>query len=200
MYTDLNEIQIKIFSYIQEHVGLSGYPPSIREIMKATNLKSTSTVHKHIGVLEDNGYIRKDPSKPRALEILKSEEYRDRTLNIPLVGSVTAGAPILATENIDDTFTVSDKIIAEDDFILRVEGDSMIEAGIYHRDYVVVKKQTTAQNGDIVIALIDDSATIKRFFKEEDVFRLQPENQAMDPIYVRDLAILGKVKGVYRKI
>lgn len=200
MYNELNDIQSKIFLYIKKHIESNGYPPSIREIMRATNLKSTSTVHKHICILEDKGYIRKDPTKPRAMEVVKYKNENDKVINIPLVGDVTAGAPILATENVDESFSISSKIINEDDYILRVEGESMINAGIYDKDYVIVRKQNNAKNGDIVIALLGEDATIKRFYKEDNRIRLQPENDLMDPIYTKHIIILGVVKGVYRKI
>lgn len=200
MYSDLNDIQLKIFLYIEEHIKNNGYPPSVREIMRATNLKSTSTVHKHVCILEDREYIRRDPTKPRAMEILKNKDEMDNIANIPLVGNVTAGAPILAVENIEDTFTLSTKIIDESDFLLRVNGESMIEAGIFDKDYIVVRKQNNAKNGDIVIALIDEEATLKRFFKEDEKVRLQPENKTMKPIYSDNVTILGIVKGLYRKI
>lgn len=201
MYSDLNDIQQKIYFYIQNHIENNGYPPSVREIMKATNLKSTSTVHKHICILEDKEYIRRDPTKPRAMEVLKNNDFEnDKIVNIPLVGSVTAGVPILAVENIEDTFTISTKIIKETDFLLKIKGDSMIDAGIYDKDYVIVKRQNNAKNGDIVIALIDEEATVKRFFKEKDTVRLQPENKFMEAIYSKDVTILGIVKGLYRKI
>lgn len=200
MYNDLNEIQIKIFIYINEHIKANGYPPSVREIMSATNLKSTSTVHKHICILEEQNYIRRDPTKPRAMEVIKYNENNDRTIQIPIVGNVTAGLPILAVENIEETVLLSSKLINEDDFILKIKGESMIEAGIYDKDYVIIRKQNSANNGDIVVALIEDEATVKRFFKEENRIRLQPENETMEPIYVDDLKILGIVKGLYRKL
>jgi len=200
MYSDLNDIQIKIFLYIKEHIESKGYPPSIREIMKATDLKSTSTVHKHMGILESYEYIRRDPTKPRALEIVKFKDYNDSVVSIPLVGDVVAGMPVLATENIDEVYSVSSKIIGENDFLLRVSGDSMVDAGIYDKDYVIVDKRSNAKNGDIVIALLEDEATIKRFFKEKDCIRLQPENETMEAIYTKDLTILGIVKGIYRKL
>ncbi len=200
MYNDLNEIQIKIFIYINEHIKANGYPPSVREIMSATNLKSTSTVHKHICILEEQNYIRRDPTKPRAMEVIKYNENNDRTIQIPIVGNVTAGLPILAVENIEETVLLSSKLINEDDFILKIKGESMIEAGIYDKDYVIISKQNSANNGDVVVALIEDEATVKRFFKEENRIRLQPENETMEPIYVNDLKILGIVKGLYRKL
>ncbi|NMB08153.1 MAG: transcriptional repressor LexA [Tissierellia bacterium] len=205
MYEDLTQKQVEILHFIKSHIQKQGYPPAVREICKGVNLKSTSTVHRHLEKLEDKGYIRKDPTKPRAIEIL---DYGDnslfapkKTVDIPIIGKVTAGQPILAIEHIEDTFPIPIELAQRGSlFMLRVQGDSMVEAGIYNDDYVLVKQQNNAINGDIVVALIEDEATIKRFFKEESCIRLQPENQSMSPILTKDVLILGKVIGLYRKI
>lgn len=205
---ELSDRQQQILNFVMEEINQKGYPPSVREIAKAVGLSSPSTVHSHLETLEEKGYIRKDPTKPRAIEVLyepiNSEPKIDKELiNIPLVGKVTAGEPILAIENIEDTFPLPLEYISETSdelFILTVEGDSMIEAGIFHGDYIIVKQQNTAQNRDIVVALLDDSATVKRFFKEGDQIRLQPENENMEPIFTSDVKILGKVVGVYRRL
>lgn len=174
----------------------------MREICEATGLKSTSTVHGHLTRLEKKGYIRRDPSKPRAIEIVDEEFYVHRNVvQLPLVGKVTAGEPILAVENIEETMTLPyDLVGTEDAFLLRVRGDSMIEAGIFDNDIIIVRRQNVAENGDIVVALIDDEATVKRFYKEHDHIRLQPENKAMEPIIVKDVKILGKVIGLIRRM
>lgn len=206
MYEDLSQKQIEILLYIKNEIQRQGYPPAVREICKGVGLKSTSTVHGHLEKLENKGYIRKDPTKPRAIEILDNEDdfllVKKKTVDIPVVGRVTAGIPILAVENIEDTYPVPIDIVeGHDFFMLKVQGESMIDAGILDGDLVLVQEQRTAQNGDIVVALVDDEeATIKRFFKEKDRIRLQPENQFMEPIYSREVSILGKVKGLYRKI
>lgn len=205
MYEDLTQKQIEILHFIKSHIQKHGYPPAVREICKGVDLKSTSTVHRHLEKLEEKGYIRKDPTKPRAIEILDRDDdslfATKKTVDIPIVGKVTAGQPILAIEHIEDTFPVPIEIAQRGSlFMLRVRGDSMIEAGILNDDYVLVKQQNDAINGDIVVALIEDEATIKRFFKEEDHIRLQPENQSMSPILVKDVRILGKVIGLYRKL
>ena len=205
MYEDLNEKQIEILYFIKNHIQAQGYPPAVREICKGVNLKSTSTVHRHLEKIEEKGYIRKDPTKPRAIEVLDREDNSlfapKKTVDIPIIGKVTAGQPILAIEHIEDTFPIPVELAQRGPlFMLRVQGDSMIDAGIYNNDYVLVKKQNDAKNGDIVVALIEDEATIKRFFKEKDYVRLQPENQAMSPILTKDVIILGKVIGLYRKL
>ena len=205
MFEDLTQKQIEILLYIKSEVQRQGYPPAVREICKGVGLKSTSTVHGHLEKLEEKGYIRKDPTKPRAIEILdKDDGYLlapKKTVDVPIIGRVTAGAPILAVENIEDTYPVPLELVdGHDVFILKVQGESMIDAGIIDGDLVLVSEQTTAINGDIVVALLDDEATIKRFFKEKDRIRLQPENQFMEPSFPENLSILGKVIGLYRKI
>jgi repressor LexA len=205
MYEDLNENQVRILHFIKEQLKLKGYPPSVREICKGVNLRSTSTVHRHLERLETKGYIRRDPTKPRAIEILDNSDDNlfqpKKTVDIPIIGKVTAGEPVLAVEHIEDTFPVPMELAERGPlFMLRVQGDSMIEAGILDGDYVIVKQQNDAINGDVVIALIDNEATIKRFYKEKNYIRLQPENQSMEPIIVKDVKILGKVIGLYRKL
>ena len=204
MYVDLNEKQIEIFEFIKEQQLLKGYPPSVREICAAVGLKSTSTVHGHLNKLEKLGYIRRDPTKPRAIEILSNIKDDALGLNqeiipIPLVGQITAGDPILANENIEEYFPLPANLVkGNDNFILRVKGESMINAGIYDGDNIIVSRQNTAHNGEMVVALVDDSATVKRFYKEEGHIRLQPENDYMDPIIVDNCEIIGKVIGVIR--
>jgi len=198
----LTERQQEILDYIQKHTQNRGYPPSVREIGEAVGLSSSSTVHGHLSRLEDKGYIRRDPTKPRAIEILVEGEPvpRHRIVNVPLVGRVTAGTPILAVENVEDVFPLPrDYVRTDEAFMLRVRGDSMIEAGIADGDLIIVRRQTTADNGDIVVALLDDEATVKRFYREKDSVRLQPANETMAPIYVKDVRILGKVVGLYRE-
>lgn len=205
MLEDLTQKQIEILLYIKSEVQRQGYPPAVREICKGVNLKSTSTVHGHLEKLELKGYIRKDPTKPRAIEILDKNDgfllAPKKTVDVPIVGKVTAGSPILAVENIEDTYPVPLELVeGHDVFMLKIQGESMIEAGILDGDLVLVKEQNTASNGDIVVALLEEEATVKRFFKEENTIRLQPENQFMEPIYSKDVFILGKVMGLYRKI
>ncbi len=205
MYEDLSQKQIEILLFIKSDIQRQGYPPAVREICKGVNLKSTSTVHAHLEKLESKGYIRKDPTKPRAIEILDKEGdfllARKKTVDIPIVGQVTAGLPILAVENIEDTFPVAVEFVeGHDVFFLRVKGESMIDAGILDGDLVLVEEQKVANNGDIIVALLEDEATVKRFYKEKDCVRLQPENQFMEAIYTRDITILGKVIGLFRKI
>ena len=205
MYEDLTQKQIEILYYIKNQVQKQGYPPSVREICKGVNLKSTSTVHSHLEKLEMKGYIRKDPTKPRAIEVLDKDEDSlfapKKTVDVPIIGKVTAGQPILAVEHIEDTYPVPIDMAERGPlFILKVQGDSMIDAGILHNDFVLVKQQNQAINGDIVVALLEDEATIKRFFKEKDYIRLQPENESMSPILTKNVMILGKVIGLYRKI
>ncbi len=205
MYEDLNENQVRILNFIKDQIKHKGYPPSVREICKGVNLKSTSTVHRHLEKLETKGYIRRDPTKPRAIEVLDNSDGEmfeaKKTVDIPIIGKVTAGEPVLAVEHIEDTFPVPIELAQKGSlFMLRVQGDSMIEAGILDGDYVIVKQQNHAINGDVVIALIDNEATVKRFFKEKDYIRLQPENQSMEPIIVKDVKILGKVIALYRKL
>ncbi len=195
--------QQQILDFIAKEAEVRGYPPSVREIGQAVGLRSTSTVHGHLSQLERKGYIRRDATKPRAIELLPtSGAARPRSaVAVPIVGRVTAGQPVLAVQNIEDYFPLP-KDFGEPGslFMLKVQGESMIEAGILDDDFVVVRQQGTANNGDIVVALIGDEATVKRFFKEADRIRLQPENRFMDPIIVRDASILGKVVGVVRRI
>jgi len=201
MFDSLSDKQKRILAFIKEELQQKGYPPSVREICDAVGLKSTSTVHGHLERLEKKGYIRRDPSKPRAIEVLDDLSYRSKKelVNVPIVGKVTAGQPILAVENIEDTFPLPlDYIHHNDVFILTVQGDSMINAGILDGDYVIVNQQNYADNGDIVVALLDDEATVKRFYKEKNYIRLQPENPFMEPILARNVIILGKVIGVFR--
>ena len=193
--------QQEILDYIKDEILSKGYPPAVREICEAVNLKSTSSVHSHLETLEKNGYIRRDPTKPRAIEICDDSFQMVRTemVSMPVVGQVAAGQPILAQQNIDSYFPVpADRVPKGESFILNVKGDSMINAGILNGDQILVNVCNTANNGDIVVALIDDSATVKTFYKENGHIRLQPENDTMDPIIVEDCQILGKVFGVMR--
>lgn len=204
MYEDLTQKQIEILLYIKAEVQRKGYPPSVRELCKGVNLKSTSSVHNHLEKIEAKGYIRKDPAKPRAIEILdRNDDFlliSKKTMDVPILGKVTAGTPILAVENIEDTYPVPIEMVeGHDVFILKIQGESMIDAGILNGDLVLVQKQSSAINGDIVVALLEEEATVKRFFKEKNIVRLQPENQAMEPILIKDVSILGKVIGLYRK-
>jgi repressor LexA len=199
----ISKRQEQILDYIKQETETQGYPPSVREIGRAVGLKSTSTVHGHLSQLERKGYIRRDSSKPRAIEVLPAAGVlpRSASVTVPLVGRVTAGLPVLAVENIEDYFPLP-KDFGEPGtlFMLRVTGDSMIEVGILDGDYVIVRQQENAENGEIVVALIEDEATIKRFFKEKDKIRLQPENSFMEPIIVDDVSVLGRVTGVVRRI
>ena len=192
--SDENTKQQEIYEFLKTYTENKGYPPSVREICEAVSLKSTSTVHGHLKRLEKKGLIKRDPTKPRALEIVEM-------LNIPIVGKVTAGLPILATENIEDTFSLPLDFIKHDRelFMLKVTGDSMINAGIREGDLAIIEQTNAALNGEIVVALIENEATIKRFFKEKDSIRLQPENDAMAPIIVDDCSILGKLVGLFRQ-
>ncbi len=193
--------QQEILEYIKDEILKRGYPPAVREICEAVHLKSTSSVHSHLETLEKNGYIRRDPTKPRAIEICDDSFQMVRTemASIPVIGTVAAGQPILAQENIESYFPVPAEILPSgDSFILKVKGDSMINAGILSGDQIFVQCCNTARNGDMVVALVDDSATVKTFYKEVDHIRLQPENDTMDPIIVDDCQILGKVFGVMR--
>ena len=193
--------QEEILEYIKDQILERGFPPAVREICQAVHLKSTSSVHSHLESLEKNGYIRRDPTKPRAIEILDEsfQMLRREMVNVPVVGTVAAGQPIFAEQNIENYFPIpSEYMPNQPSFILKVKGDSMVNAGILDGDRVVVQQQSTAENGDIVVALVDDSATVKTFYKEDGYFRLQPENDAMEPIIVKDLQILGKVFGVMR--
>jgi repressor LexA len=205
--TKLSKRQQSILDFIKEEVRKKGYPPSVREIGEAVGLASSSTVHGHLARLESKGLIRRDPTKPRAIEILDVNEEdtipKNKVINVPVVGKVTAGTPITAIENIEEYFPLPERLVQGDEqvFMLEVMGDSMIEAGILDGDYVIVKQQQTAQNGEIVVAMTEeDEATVKRFFKEKDCIRLQPENSSMEPIILQNVTILGKVIGVYRQI
>lgn len=193
--------QEEILNYIKNEILERGFPPAVREICQAVHLKSTSSVHSHLESLEKNGYIRRDPTKPRAIEILDESfnMMRREMVNVPIVGTVAAGQPILAEQNIDSYFPIPAEYMPnEQSFILKVKGESMINAGIMDGDSVLVKQQTTAQNGDMVVALIEDSATVKTYYKENGHYRLQPENDTMEPIIVDDVQILGKVFGIFR--
>ncbi|THG89379.1 XRE family transcriptional regulator [Alkalihalobacillus alcalophilus ATCC 27647 = CGMCC 1.3604] len=207
--TKLSKRQQEILDYIKVEVRKKGYPPSVREIGEAVGLASSSTVHGHLSRLEKKGYIRRDPTKPRAIEILNLEdnmveaEQLERKANyIPIIGKVTAGVPITAIENVEGYLPLPEHLAAnEQTYVLVIEGDSMIEAGIFNGDMVIVKQQQTANNGDIIVAMTEDEeATVKRFFKEKDYIRLQPENSTMDPILLKEVTILGKVIGVFRTI
>ncbi len=198
--SDEKDKQSEIYEFLKSYTESKGYPPSVREICEAVSLRSTSTVHGHLKRLEKKGMIKRDPSKPRALEIAELSMPKKEMVNVPIVGKITAGSPILATENIEDTFPLPLDYIKHDRelFMLRVSGESMVNAGIRDKDLAIIENAQTAANGDIVVALIEDSATIKRFFKEKDHIRLQPENDAMDPIVVDDCMILGKLVGIFR--
>ena len=199
----ITEKQKEILEYIKETILGKGYPPAVREICEAVHLKSTSSVHSHLEALERNGYIRRDPTKPRTIEILDDDFAltRREVVNVPIIGTVAAGMPILAQENIDDYFPIPVEMLPNKEiFMLKVKGDSMIEAGILNHDNVIVEKQATAENGDTVVALVDDSATVKTFYKENGHYRLQPQNSSMEPIIVDEVKILGKVIGVFRMI
>lgn len=200
-YGKISSKQQEILDYIKEEILKRGYPPAVREICEAVNLRSTSSVHSHLETLEKNGYIRRDPTKPRAIEICDDNFQMVRTemVSLPVVGQVAAGTPILAEENIDSYFPVPAEFVPNgESFVLKVKGDSMINVGIFSGDQIFVNACNTANNGDTVVALIDDSATVKTFYKENGHIRLQPENDTMDPIIVDDCQILGKVFGVFR--
>lgn len=207
MYSDLNQRELEILFFIKKDIERRGYPPTVREICKGCNIKSTSTVHYALEKLESRNYIRKDASKTRAIEIVSQDDdfliAKKKTVDIPIIGKVTAGAPILAFENIEDTFPLPVDFVKDKDvFILKVSGESMINAGILDGDYVIIEKQNSAENGDMVCALVDDEeATIKTFYKdtEKQMIRLQPENSFMKPIYRKEVVILGKIIGLYRK-
>ena len=193
--------QQEILDYIKEEILKKGYPPTVREICETVSLKSTSSVHSHLESLEKNGYIRRDPTKPRAIEVCDDSFQMVRTemVSLPVIGNVAAGQPILAEENIAEYFPVPADVVPKgESFILNVRGDSMINAGIFNGDRVFVNSCNTAQNGEIIVALIDDSATVKTFYREDGHIRLQPENDTMDPIIVEDCQILGRVFGVFR--
>lgn len=200
-YGKITAKQREILEYIKKQIVNKGYPPAVREICEAVHLKSTSSVHAHLETLEKNGYIRRDPTKPRAIEIIDENftTAKREVVNVPIIGSVAAGQPILAVENIEAYFPVPVEMMPnQESFMLKVKGESMIKAGIFDGDRVLVQQQPTAENGDMVVALLEDSATVKTFYKEDGQIRLQPENDTMDPIIVPDCKILGKVFGVFR--
>lgn len=200
-YGKISSKQREILEYIKQEILNKGYPPAVREICEAVHLKSTSSVHSHLEALEKNGYIRRDPTKPRAIEIIDDNFNltRREVVNVPIIGQVAAGQPLLAVENIENYFPIPTEFMPNaETFMLKVKGDSMINAGIFNGDKILVQKQSDAQNGDIVVALVDDSATVKTFYKEDGHFRLQPENDTMDPIIVNECSILGKVFGIMR--
>lgn len=203
-YGKITDKQREILEYIKNEILNRGFPPSVREICEAVKLKSTSSVHAHLETLEKNGYIRRDPTKPRAIEIIDDNFNltRRELVNVPIVGTVTAGEPILAVENIEGYFPISPEFLKnKQTFMLKVRGESMINAGIYSGDYILVEETPVASDGEIIVALVEDSVTVKRFYKEEDHFRLQPENDAMEPILVpmdTTFSIVGKVIGLFR--
>lgn len=201
-YGRITQKQQEILDYIKNEILNRGFPPAVREICEAVNLKSTSSVHAHLEALEKNGYIRRDATKPRAIEIIDDNFnlVRREVVNVPIVGTVAAGQPVLAVENIESYFPIPAEFMPnEQSFMLKVKGESMVNAGIFDGDQVLVKQQSTASDGDIVVALVDEGATVKTFYKEKGYYRLQPENDSMDPIIIRgDLQILGKVFGVFR--
>lgn len=214
MSQKLSKKQQMILDFLKKEVSDKGYPPSVREICLAVDLKSTSTVHTHLTKLEEKGFIRRDPTKPRAIEIYdqsketkdlsipfqNSESFYSNVSTIPVLGEITAGEPILAVEEYDETFPLPKSYVEDGEyFMLKVKGESMIDAGIFDKDLVIVRKQDFAKSGEIVVALIDDSATVKTFYKEHQRYRLQPENPTMSPIYTDHVQILGLVKGVFRK-
>lgn len=203
MSKKLTRRQKEVLDILKKHFREKGYPPSVREICKAADLKSSSTVHAHLGQLEKKGYIRKDPTKPRAIEILDepfNKMFRE-AIPVPVIGKVTAGEPVLAQENITEYIPLSKDFARDDElFILRVKGDSMMDAGIMNQDYAIIRQQSTALNGDITVVLLDNEATIKRFYKEKKKFRLQPENDEFEPILVNEVTILGKVVGLIRRL
>lgn len=197
----ISKKQEEILEYIKSQILERGFPPAVREICEAVNLKSTSSVHSHLETLEKNGYIHRDPTKPRAIEILDDtfNLTRREMVNVPIIGRVAAGEPLLAQQNIENYFPIPAEMMPnKQTFLLQVQGESMINAGILNGDYILVQQQETADNGDKVVALIDDGATVKTFYREEGIIRLQPENDFMDPIIVKDCTILGKVIGVFR--
>jgi len=209
--TGLSKRQAEILDYIVRQIANKGYPPSVREIGEAVGLQSSSTVHNHLTQLEQKGYIRRDPTKPRAIMILKAndemdafyeeEKPFDEMINVPLIGTVAAGTPILASQNVEDTITFPMHLVRDNNaFMLRVKGDSMINAGIFDGDILIVTPQKVANNGDIVVAVIGEEATVKTFYREKDRIRLQPENDTMAPIYVTEVELAGKVTGLFRSI
>lgn len=201
---ELTDRQKQIYQYIKRTVQEKGYPPSVREIGNAVGLQSSSTVHGHLSKLQDKGYIKRDPTKPRAIEIVMEENSQySPVIQVPVLGKVTAGLPITAVENVDEYFPLPEHFTANHNseiFLLNVAGDSMIETGIHDGDRVIVRKQNIAHNGDIIVAMTeDDEATVKRFYKENGYYRLQPENSTMEPIYLDSVTVLGKVVGLFRE-
>lgn len=197
----ISKKQLEILEYIKSEILRIGYPPAVREICEAVNLKSTSSVHSHLETLEKNGYIRRDPTKPRAIEIIDDmfNLTRREVANVPIIGEVAAGAPLLAEQNITSYFPIPTEFMPNNEtFLLHVKGESMINVGIFDGDYVLVERVSTASNGQMIVALVEDSATVKTFYKEDGYYRLQPENDTMDPIIVTDVEIIGKVIGVFR--
>lgn len=201
-YGKISKKQQEILDYIKSEIINRGFPPSVRDICEAVHLKSTSSVHSHLETLEKNGYIRRDPTKPRAIEIIDDtfNLTRREMVNVPLLGKVAAGQPLLAVENIESYFPVPAEYMPNAQiFMLKVQGDSMVNAGIFDGDYILVEQKNVASNGEMIVALVEDSATVKTFYKEDGYYRLQPENDYMDPIIVHDeLSILGKVIGIFR--
>jgi repressor LexA len=200
-YGKISTKQYEILDYLKTQIISKGYPPAVREICEAVHLKSTSSVHSHLETLEKNGYIRRDPSKPRAIEVVDDEFNltRRELVNVPIIGTITAGQPILAVENIEGYFPIPTEYMPNEQiFMLKVKGESMVNAGIFDGDQILVEKQSHANNGDFVVALIEDSVTVKTFYKEKGHYRLQPENDYMDPIIVENVEILGKVIGLFR--
>ena len=200
-YGKISKKQLEILEYIKSEILRIGYPPAVREICEAVNLKSTSSVHSHLETLEKNGYIRRDPTKPRAIEIMDDtfNLTRREMVNVPIVGQVAAGEPILAEQNITNSFPIPVEFMSNNEtFLLTVKGETMINAGILDGDMVLVESTSVVSNGDMTVALVDDSATVKTFYKEEGIYRLQPENDTMEPIIVSEVEILGKVIGVFR--
>lgn len=201
-YGKITRKQKEVLDYIKSQITNRGFPPSVRDICEAVGLRSTSSVHAHLETLEKNGYIRRDPAKPRAIEILDDNfnDFRRELANVPVVGTVAAGLPLLAVENVENYFPIPTELLPNQEaFMLRVRGNSMVNIGILDGDFVVVAQQSSAEDGEVIVALVDDSATVKTFYQEEGRVRLQPENDTMDPIYVYgSLSILGKVVGVMR--
>lgn len=205
MYDELNQRELEILFFIKRFIESKSYPPTVREICSGCNIKSTSTVYYALEKLESTNYIRKDASKTRAIEIVPQDDdilmLKKKTVDVPVLGKVTAGAPILAVQNIEDTMPLPVDYVSDKElFILKVSGESMINAGIFDGDYVIIEKTNSARNGEKVLALIEDEATIKTFYKENNRYRLQPENDSMEPFYFDKVEILGKIVGLYRKI
>lgn len=201
-YGKISKKQTEILEYIKNEILNRGFPPAVREICEAVHLKSTSSVHSHLETLEKNGYIRRDPTKPRAIEIIDDNfnMVRREVVNVPILGKVAAGQPLLAVENVENYFPIPSEYMPNaNTFMLVVKGNSMINAGIFDGDYVIVEQKSTAENGEKIVALVDDSATVKTYYKEDGHYRLQPENDSMSPIIVEgELKILGKVIGIFR--